>query len=84
MCAATLRQAAPRLAYLIPDFHNPTGHTLAAADREQLVALARATRTPLVIDETMVELRLDADAPAPPADGRATTPPATSSSRPGR
>ena len=60
MCAATLRQAAPRLAYLIPDFHNPTGHTLPAADREQLVALARATRTPLVIDETMVELRLDA------------------------
>jgi DNA-binding transcriptional MocR family regulator len=66
MCAATLRQAAPRLAYLIPDFHNPTGHTLAATEREQLVALARATRTPLVVDETMVELRLDPDAPAPP------------------
>ncbi len=66
MCAATLRQAAPRLAYLIPDYHNPTGQMLPATDREQLVALARATRTPLVIDETMVELGLDPDAPATP------------------
>jgi DNA-binding transcriptional MocR family regulator len=65
MCAATLRQAAPRLAYLIPDFHNPTGLTLAASEREQLVALARATRTPLVVDETMIELRLEPGAPAP-------------------
>ena len=35
MLEATLRQAAPRLAYLIPDHHNPTGLTLAAADRER-------------------------------------------------
>ena len=57
MLEATLRQAAPRLAYLIPDHQNPTGLTLPAADRERLVALARATRTPLVIDETIAELR---------------------------
>ena len=31
-----------------------------AADRERLVALARATRTPLVIDETIAGLHLDA------------------------
>jgi DNA-binding transcriptional MocR family regulator len=64
---ATLRQAAPRLAYLIADNHNPTGLSLPAADRERLVALARATRTPLVVDEAMTELDLDGDPPPPVA-----------------
>src|SRR5689334_20977939 len=41
---ATLRQAAPRLAYVVPDHHNPTGLSLPADARERLVALARATR----------------------------------------
>jgi len=65
MLAATLRQAAPRLAYVIADHHNPTGLTLPDAERDRLVALARATRTPLVVDETLAELTLDEDAPAP-------------------
>jgi DNA-binding transcriptional MocR family regulator len=60
---ATLRQAAPRLAYVIADHHNPTGLALPAGDRERLVALARAARTPLVADETMAELHLDAGPP---------------------
>jgi DNA-binding transcriptional MocR family regulator len=59
MLEATMRQAAPRLAYVIPDHHNPTGLTLDAAGRERAVALARATRTPLVVDETMAELTLE-------------------------
>ena len=41
--AATLRQAAPRLAYLIPDFQNPTGH---ADDRRA----ARGVRRPPAAD----------------------------------
>src|SRR4051794_37801111 len=61
MLASTLRQAAPGLAYLIIDHQNPTGLTLPPAAREQLVALARATRTPLVIDEAIVGLHLDAE-----------------------
>jgi len=65
MLAATLRQAAPRLAYVIADHHNPTGLTLPADGREGLVALARGTRTPLVVDETMAELTLDPDPPVP-------------------
>ena len=65
MLAATLRQAAPRLAYLIADHQNPTGLTLPAADRERLVALARASRTPLVIDETIAGLHLDDGDAAP-------------------
>src|SRR3954454_19196523 len=67
MLEATLRQAAPRLAYLIPDHHNPTGLCMDAAGRERLVALARATRTPLVIDEAMAELCLDGEPPPPVA-----------------
>jgi DNA-binding transcriptional MocR family regulator len=65
MLEATLRQAAPRLGYVIPDHHNPTGLTLPPPDRERLVRLARATRTPLVADETMVGLHLEGE-PEPP------------------
>lgn len=60
MFAATFRQAAPGLAYVIADHQNPTGLTMPQADRERLVALARATRTPLVVDEAIVGLHLDA------------------------
>lgn len=63
---ATLRQVAPRLAYLIPDFHNPTGLRMSAADREQLAAALRRTRTTALVDETLVELDLDGDPVAGP------------------
>jgi DNA-binding transcriptional MocR family regulator len=66
MLEATMRQAAPRLAYLIAEHHNPTGLTLAAADRDRVVAIARAARTPLVVDETMAELGLEPRPAAPP------------------
>ena len=66
MLEATLRQAAPRLAYVIPEHQNPTGLTMPAADRERLVALTRASRTPLVVDETIAGLHLDGGAPPPP------------------
>ncbi|WP_090094550.1 PLP-dependent aminotransferase family protein [Lentzea jiangxiensis] len=62
---AALRQAGPRLAYLIPDFQNPTGLRMSSETREQLSAVLRRTRTPSVVDETLVELALD-DSPAPP------------------
>ena len=66
MLAATMRQAGPRLAYLIAEHQNPTGLTMPASDREALVALARATRTPLVIDDTIAGLHLDGGTqPAP-------------------
>lgn len=62
---ATLRQAAPRLAYLIVDFHNPTGHRLDAEGRARLAAAFRRARTPVVIDETQVELDFTGAAPPP-------------------
>ena len=58
LVTAAVRDAAPRLAYLIPDHQNPTGALLDAAGRERLVALARRTGTPLLIDETLAELTL--------------------------
>jgi DNA-binding transcriptional MocR family regulator len=63
-----LRQAAPRLAYVIVDFQNPTGFRLGAPGRERLGAALRRSRTPVVVDETAVELDLDGDpADAPPS-----------------
>ncbi|MFC1435854.1 PLP-dependent aminotransferase family protein [Streptacidiphilus sp. N1-3] len=63
--ARALREAAPTVAYVIPDFHNPTGLLMPDQQRRDLVALARATGTQLIVDETMVELSLDDSAPMP-------------------
>lgn len=62
---ATLRQALPRLAFLMPDFHNPTGLSMPAEVRARVLRAARDTGTWLVIDETTAELALDVPAPAP-------------------
>ncbi|WP_042439293.1 PLP-dependent aminotransferase family protein [Streptacidiphilus albus] len=63
--AGTLRAAAPSLAYVIPDFHNPTALVMPEEQRAELVSLARATGTQLIVDETMVELSLDPETPLP-------------------
>ncbi|WP_210491015.1 PLP-dependent aminotransferase family protein [Patulibacter sp. SYSU D01012] len=62
---AALRQTGPRLAYLLPDFHNPTGHVMPPEERERIAAAAAAARTTLVVDETMIDLGLDGPPPAP-------------------
>lgn len=64
---AAIRQTGPRMAYVIADFHNPTGRCMDEATRAQLVAVAERSRTPLVIDETMADIGLDRDAPLPVA-----------------
>jgi len=51
-----LRGAAPRLAYVIPDFHNPTGALIDEEQRRALLAHARAAGTTVLIDETTAEL----------------------------
>ncbi|MBB6626638.1 PLP-dependent aminotransferase family protein [Nocardioides sp. KIGAM211] len=56
---ATLRQASARLAYLIPDFQNPTGHLMSEAQREEYAAHLRRTRTVAVVDEAHQALALD-------------------------
>ncbi|MCF6377064.1 PLP-dependent aminotransferase family protein [Nocardioides KLBMP 9356] len=56
--AATLRQTSPRLAYLIPDFQNPTGHLMSDEQREELAAALARTRTTVVADEAHQALAL--------------------------
>ncbi|WP_432954747.1 PLP-dependent aminotransferase family protein [Micromonospora haikouensis] len=62
----SLRQGRPKLAYLIPDFQNPTGHLMPAELRERVVAAAHAAGTDLVIDESFVDLPLDGTELPPP------------------
>ncbi|MEV5982463.1 PLP-dependent aminotransferase family protein [Streptomyces sp. NPDC052114] len=62
---SSLRQAAPRLAYLVPDFQNPTGRLMPREQRVRILETARATGTWLLIDETIADIALDGPAPAP-------------------
>ena len=63
---AALRQAAPRLAYLIPDFQNPTGLLMDDAERERYAAHLRGTGTLAVVDEAHQWLPLEGqDMPRP-------------------
>lgn len=55
----TLLRGRPHLAYLIPDFHNPTGATLGDAERSRIAATARSVGTHLIVDETTAELDID-------------------------
>ena len=64
---AAFRQTSPRFAYVIADFHNPTGRSMDPATRRALVAAAARSHTPLIIDETMVAMGLDFPAPPPVA-----------------
>jgi DNA-binding transcriptional MocR family regulator len=54
-----VKEARPRLAYLIPDFQNPTGNLMDDAQREEYAALLRRAGTIPVVDESHQALRLD-------------------------
>jgi DNA-binding transcriptional MocR family regulator len=56
----------PRLVYLTPSFHNPTGAVLPLERRRQLVELAARTRLAVIEDATLLDLDLD-DHGTPPA-----------------
>ncbi len=63
-------RTAPALAYLMPDFHNPTGRTMPDEQRDRVQALAAAHGTVLLVDETMGELGFARETqPAPFAIG---------------
>jgi DNA-binding transcriptional MocR family regulator len=61
---AVVREA-PRLIYLVPSFHNPTGALMPEAQRLAIARLAAETATPVVEDLTLADLDLDI-APPPP------------------
>lgn len=76
---STLRQVVPQLAYMIPDFHNPTGCLMPEQERVRLLRAAGRSGAWLVIDETLADLALDVPAP-PPFASHATPEGATRSS----
>lgn len=64
--AATMRQIAPRLGYLIPDFQNPTGALMDERTRQSIVVAARSSRTVLLADESFRDVPFAGTAPLPP------------------
>jgi DNA-binding transcriptional MocR family regulator len=53
------QRTSPTLAYLMPEFHNPTAMTMPAWQRARVAELADAAGTTLLIDETMADLAID-------------------------
>ncbi len=60
-----LAQRRPKLIYLVPSFHNPTGATMDTASRRRLIELAARHRTPIIEDDIYRELRYDGAAHPP-------------------
>lgn len=52
-------RALPVLAYLMPDFQNPTGRTMSAEERERIGRAAYRAGTTLIVDETTADLDID-------------------------
>jgi 2-aminoadipate transaminase len=64
----------PKFLYLVPNFQNPTGRTLAAHRREQIVRICEAYDLPIVEDDPYGELRFSGnDAPSLMAHAKTAT-----------
>lgn len=59
------RRTNPAAAYLIPDFHNPTGLLMPDDQRERLARVLRSSGCVAVVDETLAELRFEGPAATP-------------------
>lgn len=57
----TILRVRPAAAYLMPDFHNPTGASMPPAGRARVAEAARAVGTVLIVDETTADLTIDRD-----------------------
>ena len=55
----------PKLIYVVPNFHNPTGITLTAARREELAGVATRAGALIIDDDPYGELRFGGQAVAP-------------------
>ena len=63
--AALLTRSLPRMVYLIPDFHNPTGVVLSVARRQEVARLAAEFRIPVVEDLVQRDLWFEREPPTP-------------------
>lgn len=61
--ARLVREHAPRLAFLTPTFHNPTGTVLPAAERAEVARLTAGLDLPLIEDDTLHDLGFEEEAP---------------------
>lgn len=66
-----VRRVAPKLIYLIPSYHNPTGVVLSPARAEHIVHVASRFQVPLVDDQSLSGLGWG-DGPEPPMLGSLT------------
>jgi GntR family transcriptional regulator, regulator for abcA and norABC len=60
-----MKQYKPRLFYLNPTFHNPTGYTVPASQRKELVRLAEQYRCLLIEDDAYHDIYFETKPPAP-------------------
>jgi DNA-binding transcriptional MocR family regulator len=58
---ALVRGERPKFVYTVPNFHNPAGVTMSTPRREQLVALCREARLPIVEDNPYGLLRFEGE-----------------------
>jgi DNA-binding transcriptional MocR family regulator len=66
------RELRPSLAYLMPDFQNPTGALMDEQTRQEALGTLADAGTVVVVDETFAELALDGVEPPPPAPATIT------------
>lgn len=57
--AQAFERVRPALAYLMPEFQNPTGRTMTASEQQSISRAAADVGTLLVVDETTGELAID-------------------------
>ena len=57
---STFRRARPGLAYLVPDYQNPTGALASDTDRQAMLEAAISADCHVVSDQTFIDVRLDA------------------------
>jgi len=60
-----VRRASPRVVYLVPTFHNPTGALVPEAARREIAKIADESDVPLVEDDTLADLTLGPEPPPP-------------------
>lgn len=60
-----MRRHKPRMFYINPTHHNPTGYTVPAKQRKLLVELAERYRCLLVEDDPFRDMHFEEEPPAP-------------------
>jgi DNA-binding transcriptional MocR family regulator len=60
-----MADGAPRFAYLMPTFHNPTGAMMPERERREIAYVAQELQIPIVEDLTVADLFLDEEPPPP-------------------